>query len=172
MKFDEFLLENELSLLSRWTDAVLSTWPAEARPFLEGKDRFANPLGYNITQGLRQVYRNLRGEDNDAGAFLEQIMKIMAVQDRTPAEGVSFLFALKGLVREAAAGQEDGAGFAAWCDRVDAMALRAFDLYSQSRERLFAARIREIQSGNHLLTRHGCPSALLDADGGGPRRIG
>ncbi len=161
MSFAEFLHENETALLSRWTDTVLSTWPAEARPFLEGKDRFANPLGYNVSQGLRQLYRNLRGEEGDADAYLDQLMKIMAVQDRSPSEALSFIFALKELVRGRAKGQDEEE-MAAWFARVDALALKGFDLYSQSRERLFNARIREIKSGNHLLTRHGCPSALLD----------
>ncbi len=171
MSFAEFLHENETAILSRWTDVVLSTYPAEARSFLEGKYRFANPLGYNLTQGLRRIYRRLRGEEDDADAYLEQMMKIMAVQDRAPSEALSLLFDLKGLVADRAEGQ-DAAEMSAWFAGVDAMALRGFDLYAESRERLFKARLREINSGNYLLTRHGCPSALLDRNDGIDREVG
>jgi len=161
MSFAEFLHENETALLSRWTDLVLSTYPKESRPFLEGKDRFANPLGYNLTQGLRQIYRKLRGEDGDAGPWLEQMMKIMALQDESPSQALGFLFALKDLVAERSGGQDVGE-IAAWAAGVDALALAGFDFYVASRERLFKARLRELESGNYLVTRHGCPSGLLD----------
>ena len=171
MSLAEFLHENETALLGQWTELVLSGYPPEARRFLEVKDQFANPLGYNLTQGLRMVYRSLRGEEEDASPFLEQMMKIMALQDEPPSRALGFIFALKGLVEEKAA-DLDRTEVADWSAGVDAMALAAFDFYAASRERLFKARLRELESGNHMLTRHGCPSAMLDANDGISRRIG
>jgi hypothetical protein len=171
MKILQLLVEKESVIIKRWLHHVLSAFPVDAVRFLEkGNDRFANPLGANFSEGLTGLFRHLRSEDpGDVTALLEQLMKVRAVQaEDTPAESLVFIFVIKDIIREECRKEwspEFDAEWPKFAARVDRLALQAFDLYMASRERLFQVRLRELQSGRHILTDNmKCPSAMLRED--------
>jgi len=171
MKILTLLAEKESAIIKAWIKHVLSAFPADSVNFLaKQNDRFANPLGANFSEGLTALFRNLRSEEpGDVFAALEQLMKVRAVQaELSPAESLAFVFAIKDIIRSECRKEWTGDYDLEWPElaaRVDRMALQAFDLYMASRERLFQVRIRELQSGNHLLTDNmKCPSAMLRED--------
>lgn len=166
MEFNTFLEEN-VAILDRWIDRVLATYAPESKQiFKRFQDQFANPVGYNIAQGLKDFYWAFCAKEEPAAsaATLEQLIRIRAVQDFTPAEAVAFVFELKRIVAEEyrkaeAFDPEAWLGFAA---RIDAVALILFDMYLANRERLYQVRIDEIKSGRSMTTDGAvCPSALM-----------
>ena len=167
MSLDTLLDEKRVALEAKWIKLVLATYGAPE--FLNNQqNRFANPIGYTVTDGLGKILKVLvSGSDlTTVVAPLEEIIKIRAVQDFFPSDAVSFVFGLKQIVRQELQGEKRDAtvpaDLAVFEDRVDSLALMAFDLYMASRERLFQVRLNELKSGNHILTDGmACPSALL-----------
>jgi hypothetical protein len=171
MKLIDFLIENNIRILDRWVDQVLTSYAPESRRiFKQQQDQFANPVGYNVAQRLREFYKAFCDIEDPAesAAALEPLVRIRAVQDFSPAQAVSFIFEFKQIVADEYSKAKgisfDAAQWLTFAGRVDMVALMVFDMYLACRERLYQARINEIQSGRHILTDGSqCPSALLRA---------
>jgi hypothetical protein len=77
---------------------------------------------------------------------LDRIVRIRAVQDLSPSQAVEFVFLLKRAVREelgeALAKQVDLSALHAW---IDGLALQAFGLFVECRQRIYELRVREIK---------------------------
>ncbi len=165
-----FLTEKKKKIVQNWTDLVLDSY-GSPEFFKTQKNRFANPMGSTISEGLQEIYAIL-AEEKELGLVskpLENIIKIRAVQDFTPSQSVSFVYLLKKIIRQELArdkksevGQES---LAALDNRIDQIALMAFDFYMDCRERLNQIRINEVLSGRHALTDGTkCVSAMLKRD--------
>ena len=92
-----------------------------------------------------------READDRFFSILDGIVRIRSVQAMSPREAVGFVFLLKDVVRETLA-REIGEGgldkeLRTFEDRVDRVALMAFETYMRCREDLFNIRIRSIQRG-------------------------
>nr|MDA8163470.1 RsbRD N-terminal domain-containing protein [Desulfobacteraceae bacterium] len=167
MDFNTFLQDNNVVIVDRWIDRVLATYaPESKRIFKRAEDQFANPVGFHVAQRLRDFFRIFCEEEDPAAgaAALEQLIRIRAVQDFTPAEAVSFIFELKGIVAEEyrKVGGFDPEVWLGFAQRVDTVALMIFDMYLANRERLYQVRIAELKSGRSILTDNAtCPSALM-----------
>ena len=171
MRILQLLVEKESAIVKKWIDHLLGAFPAGGQHFLKKQgDRFANPLGANFSEGLTALYRALRSaEPVDVTPVLEQLMKLRAVQsEQSPSESLALMFVLKRIVRDECRKEWSAdleSEWSALADRLDRMALQAFDLYMASRERLFQVRIKELKSGNyHLTDNMQCPSAMLRKD--------
>ncbi|WP_420209002.1 RsbRD N-terminal domain-containing protein [Candidatus Electronema sp. JC] len=163
---NEALKRNEEKILALWTERTLDTYESSSF-FKKSQDRFANPVGMNIREGLTALFR-LLVEGAGAEQFakpLDQIIRIRAVQQFTPSQAVAPLLDLKAAVRQVFSADKD-------CRHqllelmpfeadVDRMTLQTFDLYMECRERLHKARIRELKSGSYILTDSACASALI-----------
>jgi len=163
----KFLAEKKKKIVQNWTDLVLDSY-GSPEFFKTQKNRFANPMGSTISEGLQEIYAIL-AEGQELGRVckpLEDIVKIRAVQDFTPSQSISFVYLLKTIVRQELArdkknevGQES---LTELDNRIDQVALMAFDLYMDCRERLHQIRINEVLSGRHTLTDGTkCGSAML-----------
>lgn len=168
MNTTEALRNNEAKILALWTERVLDTY-ISSDFFKKSLDRFANPVGGNIREGLAQLFRLLvAGADAQAfAAPLDQIIRIRAVQEFTPSQAVGPLLELKTAVRQVFSADEDCRELLAEAEllpfdrAVERMVLQAFDIYMDCRERLYKARIRELKSGSYILTDASCASALI-----------
>ena len=84
-------------------------------------------------------------------SHLEEIIKIRAVQEFTPAKAVSFVFLLKDAIRaqlgDDAKDPRAREELRAIDTRVDQLALFAFDVYVMCREKVFSLRLNEIRKG-------------------------
>ncbi|MBE3581169.1 MAG: RsbRD N-terminal domain-containing protein [Thermoanaerobacteraceae bacterium] len=153
MNLHSILTGKRDAILNKWYERVLQTYPAETARLKEEKDRFANPVGHAIYEGLEGLYGELlRGlQAERVYPWLDKILRIRAVQDFAPSQAVAFAFLLKQVVREEMAA-ELGEGELPWREllefesRVDELAALAFDGYMKCREELFAIRVKEIKT--------------------------
>lgn len=166
MNLPDLLLEHKSKLLQRWIDHVLGSYHADSTQFIQKEtDRFANPLGYNITNALTALYKTFCGQREDfPETELAEFIKVRAVQEFSPSEAVSFIYAIKDIVFTGCGDELSNVPRQEWLDfekRIDTAALKVFDLYSAFRERLYQVKLKELKSGNFILTEHAvCPSAL------------
>ena len=168
MDLKGFLSERRAAVLKRWLDSVLSTYPQQTAEFLENrKNQFANPVGQIITDGISGMFDSLvagleapglETRAGELGDFLNNLVKVRAVQEFSASEAVGFIFSLKKAIRaEIAALGEEGRGLFAEMDvfdeGVDRLALAAFDAYAKCRERIFELKTAEFRNMTFSLLR-------------------
>ena len=156
MKLEDLLKHKAPHIRKRWVDLIIETYPADSQRFLrEQKDRFANPVGTTLSRAVESLYHELlHGMDPEkVTASLDEIVRIRAIQDFSPARAMIFIFLLKKVLREELH-QEIKESTAA-CEellvlesRVDEMALRGFELYMNCREKVYEIRAKEAK--NHV----------------------
>lgn len=166
MNLIEALKNKKEKILSIWIERTLDSYLSSGF-FKRSKDRFANPVGANIKEGLTQMY-NLIVKGADQQEYVEplaQVIRIRAVQDFTPAQAVAPILELKWVVKQVFSSDKECRGLLPELDSfdcdVDRAALAAFDLYMECRERLHRARIRELKNGSYILTDSACASAVV-----------
>ncbi|XOF34899.1 MAG: RsbRD N-terminal domain-containing protein [Candidatus Electrothrix sp. YB6] len=166
MNVSEALKDNEDKILPLWIERTLDSY-ISSDFFKQSQDQFANPVGANIRAGLTRLFSLIvsGAEPEKLAEPLDQIIRIRAVQEFTPARAVAPILELKGVVRQVFSADTQYRGLlprltAFDCD-VDRVVLKAFDLYMECRDRLHKARIRELKSGSYILTDATCASALI-----------
>ncbi|MDQ7094532.1 RsbRD N-terminal domain-containing protein [Desulfosporosinus sp. PR] len=148
----DFLEQKKSVLVSKWFDEILNTYPNDPAGMLrKQKDRFQNPVGHTITVGTDELFTALlEGKDFTEGMpFLDDIIRVRAVQDFSPSKAVSFIFMLKKVIREELGKEirqnqiyEELLKFES---QIDDLALFAFDIYSGCREQLNTIKTEELK---------------------------
>ncbi len=145
-------------ILDRWVDAVLDSYPADTAAFLRGqKDRFRNPVGHTLRTAAGKIVDGLvAGDEVDSMVLpLDDIIKIRSIQDYTASQAVSFVYLLKQAVRTSLQEEDLSAlthgDLLALEDRIDRLALTAFDVYMRCRERIYEIKANEVRKRTHLL---------------------
>lgn len=137
------------AIVNKWFTLVVDTYPAETARFLRSqKDPFANPVGQTTRQSLQKLV-DLLGADlktESARAALDPIMRIRAIQEFSPAQATRFIFGLKTILREVAPSDRQTEEMRLVDHRIDEMALTAFDIYMQCREKIFDMKANEMKS--------------------------
>jgi hypothetical protein len=147
------MLEGEIAehrdeILERWIERVIEGYPKETAKFLRSKsDRFANPVGAGLREGLTELLDGiLRGDEPDQlASALDLVIRVRAVQEFAPSDAVGFVYDLKNILREVkrvgAANSLD-----AFDHRIDRLELCAFDVYMRCREQMWMIRAKEIRN--------------------------
>lgn len=166
MKLIDALTKKRKEILSTWIERTLDSYTSSGF-FKKSQDRFANPVGANIREGLSKLYDMLLSGSNqdDMQKPLDQVIRIRAVQDFTPAQAVAPILELKWVVKQVLSADKETRCLLTELDSfdcdVDRAALAAFDIYVGCREQLYRNRVRELKSGSYILTDSGCASAII-----------
>jgi hypothetical protein len=145
---DRKIAERRDEILERWIESIIGGYPEETAEFLRSKkDRFANPVGAGLREGLVElldgVFRGI--EPDELTSALDRVIRVRAVQDFEPSAAVSFVFDLKGLLREFAGKGGDGS-LEVLDQRIERLGMCAFDVYMRCREEMWKIRAREIRN--------------------------
>ncbi len=161
MDLKGFLKEKRPAVLKRWLDYVLETYPSQTAEMLRSvENRFTNPVGRIISDSLGAVYDELirhmggagQAPEGGLGEFLENIIKVRAVQEFTASGALAFIFSLKKAAREEAEASGAGCGedfyrqMTEFDTLVDRLALGAFDFYMQCREKIYEIKAAEVRN--------------------------
>ena len=153
MVLKHLLSQKRAAILERWFQLILETYPADSSRLLkQDKDRFANPVGYTISQEIKTLYEELlQGMNTDRLATcLDNIIRIRSVQDFLPSQAVAFIFLLKRAVREELASENKEKGaveeLLEFESRIDKLVLLALDTYMKCREKVFEIRVNEVKA--------------------------
>lgn len=164
MQLIEALKNKRNEILSTWVDRTLDSYTSSGF-FKKSKDRFANPVGANIREGLGRLYDLLLADakQQELKSPLDQVMRIRAVQEFTPAQAVAPILELKWVVKQIFTADKKLHPLLTELDsfdcNVDRAALAAFDIYTACREQLYQNRISELKSGRYILADSGCTPA-------------
>ncbi|MFZ5907901.1 MAG: RsbRD N-terminal domain-containing protein [Nitrospirota bacterium] len=153
MNLKDLLSERKSSILQRWFDAIIASYPQDASHFFKNnQNQFTNPVGYTFSEVTHGLFGALLegGDPARYFPFLNDIIKIKAVQDFSPSQAVSFLFLLKKVIREELEKELQRNQFHhelhALDLEIDALALLAFDVYMKCREKIYEIRTNEARN--------------------------
>lgn len=153
MKLLQLLSEKQKAILDRWLSLIFSTYPPETAGFLRTeKDRFSNPVAYRISEGAKGLVKAVifGATPEELYQYLDEIIRIRALQQFSPSQALAFVFFLKKVVREELA-QEIKADPALAGEmlelesQIDGLALLGFDVYLKRREKLYEIRVDEVK---------------------------
>jgi hypothetical protein len=154
MSLEKILVEKRDLIVEKWFDAILATYPEDARKFLAAKRRrITNPVGSTISGGVSSLFDHLvRGTDlecDEVVGVLDDIIRIRAIQEFTPAQALGFIFQLKTIVREAVWSQvregRDLEELLTFEAGIDKLSLLAFNIYMQCREKIYELKTSEFK---------------------------
>ena len=155
---ENLLRQKMATILKKWFDMILGTYSPDTSRFLkQEKNQFANPVGNTILLEIENIYEELlHGTDSEKlSCFLGRIIKIRAIQDFYPSQAVAFIFLLKKVIRNELEDEirenrlfEDLLKFE---DRIDRLAMLAFDAYMQCRENIYQIRVNEIKNRTFIV---------------------
>jgi len=135
------------ALAQIWFERVVETYPAETARFLKSqKDPFANPVGQTTHRNLVTLIDLLgsKMDVNIARDALDPIIRIRAIQDFTASRATGFVFDLKQIIRKTlSVGLENADEMTRIENLIDQLALIAFDLYMQCREKIYDLKANE-----------------------------
>jgi hypothetical protein len=160
MALIDLLSKERGTILERWHQRVLETYPAETAGFLaQRSEPFANPVGATLSKELPVVYQALLGDADPAqtAQSLDELVRLRAVQNFSPSQAIGFIFTLKAILREVLGDALSPPGLLEeWLGveaRVDSLALSAFDAYAANRERICEIRINAMRKRTYILER-------------------
>jgi len=153
MPLTTHLAQKKSAILGRWLTMIYESYPPETAIFLrKEKNRFDNPMGYRISEGLAGLYGALlqEMERDQILTWLDEIIRIRALQDFAPSQALAFIFLLKNVIRHELAEEIQKENLAAEIleleSRIDGLALLGFDVYAKRREKLHEIRTGEVQA--------------------------
>ena len=163
MALIDLLSDKKSDILERWRELVFDSYVPETARFLKSqKDRFANPIAYQLTRGLTGILEAflLNQETDQVMAQLDEVLSLKALQEAVPSRALAFIFLLKNVIREELAQELQDPALAAEMleleARLDGLALVGFDAFMQRREKLCEVKISEVKRKvSTLLRRHG-----------------
>lgn len=153
MKLIELLRKNKSGIIDKWYELVMSTYPKDSSNFLfKEKDQFANPVGATILKSLKDVFNGLLDELNPEKMkpLIDPIIRIRAVQEFSPSQALSFIFALKSVIRlilkkDAKKDPSILKEFPNFELKIDELSLIAFDIYVGCREQVYKYKANHVK---------------------------
>jgi hypothetical protein len=150
MQIATLLSQKKGAILGRWLAMIYESYPPETAIFLrKEKNRFDNPAGYRISEGLEGLYNVLlqEMEREQIMACLDEIIRIRALQNFSPSQALAFIFLLKTVIRAELAEEIQKENLAAELldleSRIDGLALLGFDVYTKRREKIYEIKADE-----------------------------
>ncbi|HUL22487.1 MAG TPA: RsbRD N-terminal domain-containing protein [Thermodesulfobacteriota bacterium] len=160
MALEKLLLQNKTTILKRWFDLILETYPADTVTLMKREqNQFKNPVGATFSREIETLFKKLcEGVQNGEGqASLDAILKIRSVQDFSPSKAVGFIFHLKKAIEETLRSEinreQNIEAWRALQSRIDALALQAFDLYMDCREKICQIRVNQAKADREMALR-------------------
>jgi hypothetical protein len=153
MSIEDFLQEKRDKIIKKWRDAIVASYPSETRAFLKREqDQFSNPVGLIIVNEIERLFDALvnGSHKHEISSSLDKIIKVRAVQDFSPSDALAFIFQLKDIIiieLERAGSSLDGLKETGDVfGRIDRVALLAFDVYMECRQKLNDIRVHEVKN--------------------------
>ena len=159
MKLEQYLCDNSQALKERWLDAMFRTYPLDTVGFMRKKrDQFQNPVGHRMglaADALVDALLKPGLDSEEIAGPVDDIVRIRAVQDFTPARAIGVFYLLKSIVRDMVKGDladgDTARELLQFESKIDTLVLVSLDVYVQCKAQIYEMRIREINNKHHML---------------------
>jgi RsbT co-antagonist protein rsbRD N-terminal domain len=141
------------AILEKWLEILLGSYSPQTVQFLKKeKDPFSNPVVHQLSRGLGDLLAVLAEEKSveEARAALDEIIRVLALQETAPSQALAFIFYLKQVVRDELAAELKDLTLAPEVadleSRIDGLVLLGFDGYMLRREKLCDMKVKEVKA--------------------------
>ena len=160
LTIQDLLKENKAAILERWFHLILETYPTNTAAMMrKDKNQFTNPVGSTFSREIQVLFKNIceGSQDKKCQASLDSILKIRSVQDFSPSKAVGFIFLLKRAIGETLKNdickESVMDEWLKFQSRIDDLALQAFDIYMDCREKICEIRIQQARTEKEMAFR-------------------
>ncbi len=164
----EILEQKKGPIVEKWRDQIHKSYPPETAQFLKReKNKFSNPIGSSIEETIWPLFDQLIGEADAVltKKLLDNIVRVRAVQDFTPASAVQIIFALKPIIRKEIFSLVEKKGlvkeYLKFESEIDRFGLLAFDVFMECRERVWEIKRNDLLNRPYLLAGGMGPSYMI-----------
>lgn len=154
MRLESLLVRNKRQIVNDWFNLLVETYPADSAQFMKREnDPFANPVGSSARSGLEAIFDELAGGMNPQPLtdFLDPIIRIRAIQNFSPSQAVGFIFLLRESIRKNLSKDVSVSDLfdelPEFESRIDELAMLAFDIYMECREKIYQLKEKEMKNG-------------------------
>jgi hypothetical protein len=161
MRLESLLVRNKRAIVNDWFNLLVETYPADSAQFMKREnDPFSNPVGSSARSGLEAIFDELAGgmDPQPLADFLDPIIRIRAVQSFSPSQATGFIFLLKKALRKNLSKEISSRvpfdELPEFESRIDELALLAFDIYMECREKLYQLKEKEVKNRALLAFSH------------------
>jgi len=160
LSLKDLLTKHKAAILEKWYHLILETYPANTATMMrKDKNQFTNPVGATLSREIEVLFKNLcaGSQDEECQSSLDSILKIRSVQDFSPSKAVGFIFLLKRAIGETLKNEMcKESVMDEWMkfqSRIDDLALQAFDIYMDCREKICEIRINQAKTEKEMAFR-------------------
>lgn len=139
-----YLKKHKAAITRKWFELLANSYAPDTANFLKTqKDPFENPVGINSLESLRALFDVLleKGDAEQYKTILDPIVRVRALQGFSPSQALAFIPSLKALIwdeiKKAGKADLQFSEFLEFAARIDSVAMAAFDLYMQCREKIY-----------------------------------
>ncbi len=166
---DQWLRKNREAILGDWLEATIQSYPVETAQFLRrGNDPFSNPVAFHAAESLGRLFDGLvsNADGDEMAAALDEMLRVRAVQEFSPAQAVAFIFEVKPVIEKRVDSAVSASEVLSFHGKIDRLALLAFDVYARCREQLYQVRLNDaLGRPSPAMRRMACSaSACADCD--------
>ena len=133
----EFLEANKKAMLEQLLDCALALFPE--------KMGYSTPIAMVFSGALEKILSSLGKSENDCKEALDDVTRILAVQNFPPSKALSIFLEPKLILRDIMMKTTvaDTLMQEAFNSRLDALTLEAFDSYMRHREKIYQLKVEE-----------------------------
>ena len=146
-RWTDFLEVNKKAILERWLDCALALFPE--------KMGYSTPIAMVLSGALEKILFSLGKSENDCKEALDDVTRILAVQNFLPSKALSIFLEPKLILRDIMmkTNVADTLMQDAFNSRLDALTLEAFDSYMRHREKIYQLKVEEGSRRMHMALR-------------------
>ena len=152
---DFFFEKNKEWILEKWLDRRLALFSDQKQSLIRTQmNQFQNPIRHEIYGGLKAILENFEGENEKFNEAIEQICRVMAIQDFPPSKAIALFYELKEIVNDMVKKLEQdltGKEFEEFNYNIEKMTLKTFDCYCSHREKIYQLKVDESKNKAYML---------------------
>lgn len=161
MNLRGLLTKKREAIINKWFNLIIDSYPPDTAYYLKNqKNPFSNPIGSTIHTAIEGIFDELLNPSDSikVNTYLDNIIRIRAIQDFSPSTALNFLFLFKDVVRIEL--NKDIYEYNLFEDllmfesRVDRLLRESFDIYMKCREKIYELGANEIKNMTFQLLRN------------------
>ena len=149
------LEKNKEWILEKWLDRRLSLFSNQKQSLIKTQmNQFQNPIRHEIQGGLKMILENLEEKNDKFNEAVEQICRVMAIQDLPPSKAIALFYELKEIVHDRVIKTNNtlkSEDFLEFNTNIENMTLKAFDCYCSHREKIYQLKVDESKNKAYML---------------------
>lgn len=145
--------EKKDSIVRAWMDEAWASAGPAATGAVKGPGRLASAEGRTMSEALPVIFDEIVGGMDPVrlAAALDDIVRLRAVQRISPSRALGFIPALRRILRSSIGSEPAARGALERIDdRIDSLALQAFDSLVACREQIARARADELRRSHYV----------------------